>query len=159
MNSNWRLRTALTLGAAAGGLLAGAFLPMAVANADEYFYTPDPTETGVVTPAWGTSEFGEQIETGAAWNTNDLSGGLGIADSLYGNDTHTSIGTFSSDVFQVTESFPGDPGNLADGSTIDLSNYGLGFGNELVSATAGAGDISQGIYDTAITPFGDFFLF
>ena len=36
MGNNQRRRVVLTLGAAAGGLLAAAFLPTAVAFADEY---------------------------------------------------------------------------------------------------------------------------
>lgn len=42
MKSNQR-RITLTLGAVAGGLLAAAFLPMAVAFADEYDFVPDTT--------------------------------------------------------------------------------------------------------------------
>jgi hypothetical protein len=41
MSNNQRRRVVLTLGAAAGGLLAAAFLPMAVAFADEYDFVPD----------------------------------------------------------------------------------------------------------------------
>jgi hypothetical protein len=42
MKSNQR-RITLTLGAVAGGLLAAAFLPTAVAFADEFDFTPDTT--------------------------------------------------------------------------------------------------------------------
>jgi hypothetical protein len=43
MGNNQRRRVVLTLGATAGGLLAAAFLPTAVAFADEYDFVPDTT--------------------------------------------------------------------------------------------------------------------
>jgi hypothetical protein len=43
MGNNQRRRVVLTLGATAGGLLAAAFLPTAVAFADEFDFTPDTT--------------------------------------------------------------------------------------------------------------------
>jgi hypothetical protein len=47
MGNNQCLRVVLTLGAAAGGLLAAAFLPTAVAFADEY----GPEDYGSMFPA------------------------------------------------------------------------------------------------------------
>jgi hypothetical protein len=49
MGNNQRRRVVLTLGAAAGGLLAAAFLPTAVAFADEYG-PEDLTSTALIAP-------------------------------------------------------------------------------------------------------------
>jgi hypothetical protein len=107
--------------------------------------------------------FDGYVTTSGLWDTTDFTNpSVLVPFDMGGNDSHTDIlGTFSSDVFKVTDT-PNiaEPGELANGSTIDLFQYGLGFGNELVDAAAGtASQIPAGIYDTAITPFGDFLLF
>jgi hypothetical protein len=151
-------RITLTVGAAAGGLLLAAVLPMAAAHADEFVYTPNDFYPDSTTE-WGIQGlFGGATGTGL-WNTEDFTsqppGDFG--DSMGGTVTHTQIGLFTNDFFTLTGD-KADPGYLGLGSTIDYANYGLGFGNELVDATPGS-DFASGIYDTMITPFGDFLLF
>lgn len=162
MNSNRSRRIALTLGTAAGGLLAAAFLPMAVANADEFVYTPEP---GQFTPDpstdWGTPGLLSGATGGDLWQTADIgSGGTNVLyyiPSLFGSDNDTLfLKLISNDLFTVT-AHASDPGALATGSVIDYTNFGLGYGNEFVDAAAGSA--TPGLTDMAITPFGDFLLF
>jgi hypothetical protein len=154
---NRRLIT-VTVGAAAGVMLAAAFLPMTVARGDEFVYTVDSFAADPATE-WGIPGlFGGASGTGT-WSTDEFTSQPpgDFADSLAGTVTHTQIGLLTNDVLTVNEDTI-EPGYLGLGSTVDLTNYGFGFGNELVDA-APYSDFAPGIYDTMITPFGDFLLF
>jgi hypothetical protein len=170
MNSNRSRRIALTLGAAAGGLLAAAFLPMAVANADDFVYTPDFNNlVGAPGTAFGLPGlFGGLTEIGA-WNANDLSNSFNpYPDDLIGGDFHTTILTFTNDLFTVVaDGTPSGLGHLASNSTIDYDNFGLSlggnsapfFGNEFIDAAAGSTSWAPGFHDILITPIMDFALY
>lgn len=80
---------------------------------------------------------------------------LPVADDLFGNDTNTTIGSFTNDNFIVQSSDPTGI-DVPDGTQIDFANYGLGFGNEFIDIPVGT---SAGMSDLFITPFRDFALF
>jgi hypothetical protein len=149
--------TTLALGAAAGGLLAAAFLPMAIANADSgggavvdvtsdamrgptpdvFGFSPDSPET--VLTVSGLPPLFQQVE---GYQTFD-----------YFTPTGDDLGSFNADVstlttpgFENTEylvtgdaseaskavesvGFPTD-GFPTDGSVYDIANFGDGFSND-----------------------------
>jgi len=153
-----------TLGAAAGGLMGAAFLPMAVAFADDYGIVPDPGSTEVVTGIYGIGVFGVQVLT-----TPPAVGGSVQGTQLFEAQDTTSgtSGTFNADEATLTDIF----GNANEevlitqdvsgsappvGSVFDTYTFaGSGFENiysDLASTTPGGDTIS----DTLVTPFGDF---
>jgi hypothetical protein len=148
-----RLRVAL--GAVAGGLLASAFLPIAVASADEFYYVPEPN-TFDATEVSGMPPFTPVEATGAErWGLLDATTGHESLSELTGTDTFTQFGSYTNDflVDNSTARFGGD--------LYDLTNFGGGFENEWIDITTpilGAGGTS-GVSDLLITPFGDFQLF
>jgi hypothetical protein len=151
-----------TLGAVAGGLLAAAFLPMAVAVADQYDFTPDTTSFDP-TQVEGYPPLINEVTGTDVFNVYDLtSNGTKIQDALAGVDTQTTIGSFTNDDF--LDNVGGS--DYANGSNqvfipidtqIDLANFGGGFENEWIDIPAGGTD--PGMSDLLITPFGDFSLF
>jgi hypothetical protein len=186
MSSNNRNRrraggVGVAVGAATGGLLAAAFLPMTVANADEFIYTPEPT-TFVPDPSteWGVPGVLSGATGTEDWSNVDVTTNTAVPGSLFGTDTETSAlslypddATFSNDLLSIPNNVT-EPGGLAGGSVVDLftatvanSTLWTGlpqveagvstWGNELVDAAAGS--VAPGITDTLITPFGDFALF
>jgi hypothetical protein len=163
MNNNQR-RATLTLGAVAGGLLAAAFLPMAVAFADEYDFTPDTT-TFDPTQVEGYPPLDNVVTGTEDWNLYDLTTSTVYGpDYLHGVDTVTTIGSFTNDDFLQGTDFPltivsnsGQEIALPGDAQIDLANFGGGWENEWIDVPS-SGDPS-GISDLLITPFGDFQLF
>jgi hypothetical protein len=163
-----RRRITLTLGSVAGGLLAAAFLPLAVANADEtyYIYTPD-TSTFEPTAAEGYPPLDDVLQGEEAWSLANPPAGLDLG--LTGVDTQTTIGSFTNDDFLVTagtiaigisggETPPTLPAEIpGPGAEIDLANFGDGFENEWIDFPGVAGAAAT-ITDTVFTPFGDFAL-
>lgn len=158
-------RITFTLGAVAGGLVAAAFLPMAVATADEFFYSPDLLK---YFPEPGTTSYAN----GAGdWNTNDITTHTQILDTLSGQGPElsysygifgVSLFNFDNELFTVSSDIS-DPGGLAPGSVIDLTNLDIGetasgvFGNEFIDAAAGS--TTPGLTDILFTPTGDLVLF
>ena len=144
-NTERRLIT-LAVGAAAGALLAAAFLPIAIAVADEEIYVPDPT-TFDPTQVMGFPPFSPQELMGTEqWSVIDLTTNqVEALDAFSGVDTHTVFGPLINDDFATTL-----------GSSVDLANFGGGWENEWVDVTVGA---DAGASDLLITPFGDFDLF
>jgi hypothetical protein len=140
-------RLTLTVGAAAGGLLVGAFLPMAVAFADETGWVPDPT-TFDETAVTGFPPYSPEVVTGTEqWSRFDFTtNNVTVPDQLIGVDTSTVFGSFTNDDFS----------NGA--SSIDFANFGGGWANEWIDIPGGTG-AGFGISDLLITPFGDFPLF
>jgi hypothetical protein len=147
------------LGAAAGGLLAAAFVPMAVANADEFIYNPDPLNYLPVTSTiWAIPGLISGADYVGDWNTGDITAPLqSVFDSLSGHGTETNILSLFSyyDTFTVSSNIS-DPSGLAPGSVIDYASTPLGA-NELIDAAAGS--TTPGITDWLLTPFGNFLLF
>jgi hypothetical protein len=151
-----------TLGAVAGGLLAAAFLPMAVAVADQYDFTPDTTSFDP-TQVEGYPPLINEVTGTEAFSVYDLtSNEVALGDLFHGVDTQTTIGSFTNDDFLGTA--PGvtivNGSNAVDIPThiqIDLANFGGGFENELIDIPAGGTD--SGMSDVLVTPFGDFSLF
>ena len=146
MSNTERRRITLAVGAAAGGLLAAAFLPIAIAVADEEIYVPDPT-TFDPTQVVGFPPFSPQELMGTEqWSVIDLTTNqVEALDAFSGVDTHTVFGPLINDDFASTL-----------GSSVDLANFGGGWENEWVDVAVGA---DAGASDLLITPFGDFDLF
>jgi hypothetical protein len=138
-------RLALSLGAAAGGLLLGALLPTAVAFADEDGFVPDPSTLFPITEVTGFPPYSpEEIVGNEQWSRFDFTTNqVLVPDQLGGPDTETIFGSFTNNDFSN-----GDV-------TVDLANFGGGWGNEWLDPTGTVGAPS----DLLITPFGDFPLF
>jgi hypothetical protein len=153
-------RAMLTIGAGAGGLLAAAFLPMAVAFADDFDVAPE-TASFVPTQVEGYPPL-ENVVTGTEqWTPFDLTSNLATGVLLSGVDTETTIGSFTNDDFLqtgvgLTLSFGANEVVLPTDTQIDLANFGGGFGNEWIDVPSG---LDAGTADLLITPFGDFPLF
>jgi hypothetical protein len=153
---NTQCRVTLTLGAVAGGLLAAAFLPVAVASADEYDLIPNipPFEPSQVE---GYPPLINEATGFERWNLFDLTtNSLSQTDVLGGTDTQTTIGSFTNNDYLITigQLIMGSPNNfeVPAGTEIDLANFGFGFENEWMDIPSGPG---AGISDLLITPFGD----
>jgi hypothetical protein len=147
----------LTFGAGAGAMLAAAFLPTAVATADDYDLVPD-TSTFVPHQVEGFPPLINEVTGAEDWNIYDATTHTTFFPDLgIGTDTQTTIGSFINDDFLVTE----DAGirsmteqfDIANGTQIDLANFGLGFENEWMDIPSGA---NAGVSDLFITPFGNF---
>jgi hypothetical protein len=159
-------RLTRAFGAAAGGLLGAAFLPAAVAFADDYAIVPDPNSTEVVSGYYGLYTALPALDGSAlGYQTFDVDDTtLGTAVGSFDADEATTSGIFFDGTNQqilVTSDISGTPGTGAGdvppvGSVLDTFTFGhSGFGNiysDLVSTTGG-GDV---ISDTFVTPFGDF---
>lgn len=155
-------RVTLTLGAVAGGLLAAAFLPVAVAYADDFDVVP-VTNTFVPTQVEGYPPLINEVTGTEAWTPNDLTTHLPIGVDINGVDTETTIGSFTNDDFLQTQPNLTFVNIATQGvfvfstdTQIDLANFGGGFGNEWIDIPSGP---DAGIADLLITPFGDVPLF
>jgi hypothetical protein len=155
-------RITLTLGVAAGGLLATAFLPVAAAFADEYDFTPDTT-TFDPTQVEGYPPLFNEVTGSEDWSISDLTTDtVKFQDAfLIGTDTQTTIGSFTNDDYltSITTEEIGSPGDyfvVPGPAQFDLANFGGGFENEWIDIPSGP---DSGISDLLITPFGDFPLF
>jgi hypothetical protein len=165
---NSQRRVTLTLGAVAGGLLATAFLPMAIANADttDYIYTPD-TSTFDPMSAQGYPPLVDVLQGTESWSLANPPSDVEIG--LDGVDTQTTFGSFTNNDFLVTGgsitttvpdggTAPILPTDLpCVGAEIDLANFGAGFENEWIDLP-GVDGAAATITDTVFTPFGDFTL-
>ena len=152
-------RTTLSLSAVTGGLLAAAFLPMAVAVADEYDFTPDLT-TFTPRQVEGYPPLINEVTGPESWSLSDITTNkVAFPDVFGGTDTQTTIGSFTNDDFLTKDGFTalGAPGFFVPaGSQLDLANFGLGYENAWLDIPSGT---NTGISDLFITPFGDFALF
>lgn len=156
------MKTTLTLGALAGGLLAAAFLPMAVAFADDWDVIP-VTNTFVPTQVEGYPPLINEVTGAEAWTTNDLTTHVPLGILINGVDTETTIGSFTNDDFLQTASdltfINGATATsfvFATDTQIDLANFGGGWENAWMDIPTGP---DAGVSDLLITPFGDFPLF
>src|SRR6185437_16120708 len=133
MRSNQR-RIALTFGTVAGGFLAALFLPMAVAVADEYDFTPNIT-TFVPSQVEGFPPLVNEVTGAENWSLFDLTTNSVIGPNVIsGTDTVTTIGSFTNDDYLYQVPFAGltiaGPGSVdffvPNGNQIDLANFGGG---------------------------------
>lgn len=150
----------LTFGVGVGGLLAAACLPMAVAFADEYDFTPDLT-TFAPTQVEGYPPIFDEVTGAEEWKLIDLTTNTTFLNSAFnGTDTETTVGSFTNDDYLTNSSLSvlGATVNFLapSGTQIDIANFGLGFENEWMDVPSGS---DAGISDLFITPFGDFALF
>jgi hypothetical protein len=145
--------------AVTGGLLAAAFLPMAVAVADEEDFTPDLT-TFTPRQVEGYPPLINEVTGPESWSLSDITTNtVAFPDVFGGTDTQTTIGSFTNDDFLTSSSFTvlASPSFFVPaGSQLDLANFGLGYENEWLDIPSGT---NTGISDLFITPFGDFALF
>jgi hypothetical protein len=169
----------MTLGATAGGMLAAAFLPMAIAHADDdgstYFGFTLPDDDAFT----GTTGFPPLFEYASAddvslgydaaddhsgvLSTADFStdGGSGTIDADVDNLYVTALGA-SSQTITLNEGLTTDGAGAEGGDTVagegsvfNATDFGLGFGNIYTDAV-GAGDGgSNEISDVLVTPFGN----
>ncbi|HXS86246.1 MAG TPA: hypothetical protein VN741_11475 [Mycobacterium sp.] len=159
MRNNQR-RVALTFGVGAGGLLAAAFMPMAVAFADNYDFTPDITSFAP-TQVEGFPPLINEVTGAETWGVSDLTTNtVEFHDVILGTDTATTIGSFTNDDYLTSTELDviGTSATLElpAGSQIDLANFGFGYENEWMDIPSGP---DTGMSDLLITPFGDFALF
>jgi hypothetical protein len=165
MNSNRSRCIDLTLGAAAGGLLAAAFLPMAVAAADEYVYEPDASSFVQESPAvtgLNPISFPPLFEGQTGYedvNVFDATTGTTADDAMQGESAVTQLpgGATLTFYLGIGEN-PSVPGALGTGTNVDLLQFPDGWGGELVSSSYFPGEPINTIecIFTMITPFGDF---
>ena len=159
MRNNQR-RTALTVGVVAGGLLGAAFLPMAVAVADQYDFTPD---IGSFDPKQveGYPPLINEVTGTESWQNFDLTTNAQVIGTLNGTDTETTIGSFTNDDYLTDSSLFVTNGTVSVaipvGTQIDLADFGGGWENEWIDIPSAGTD--PGASDLLITPFGDFALF
>jgi hypothetical protein len=154
------MRGIVTLGAVAVGAVAAALLPMAVAFADTYDFTP-AVPTFVASQVEGFPPLIREVTGAEKWSVEDLTTNtVKFADIFDGKDTVTTIGSFTNDDYLATSAFIDSNGTttfiVPSGTEIDLANFGSGFGNEWMDIPVGS---DAGISDLLITPFGDFELF
>jgi hypothetical protein len=126
----------LSLAAAAGGILAAAFLPAAIASADiDVLFTPD---TSTFDPTTGTED----------WNDiYPLDPSHDVVDGFTTKDTAETFGSIVNN-YAVVTGFTTGP---EVGSDIDYLQLGGGYANEFVYEPG----VSPAITDLLITPFGD----
>jgi hypothetical protein len=153
-------RRMFTIGAVTSGLLTAAFLPIAVAFADQYDFTPDPATFKLV-EAEGFPPLINEVTGPEQWNIFDVTTNTAtVPGFIPGTDTQTTIGSFTNDDFvtNIDTHIIGSTAtfDLSSGSQIDFANYGLGFENEWLDIPSGP---DAGTSDLLITPFGDFTLF
>ncbi|MGH3560977.1 MAG: hypothetical protein ACRDTN_04035, partial [Mycobacterium sp.] len=163
-------RIALTLGAAAGGLLASAFLPMAVAFADD---ADDASAASVFDPLV-REFFGFEHDTSQPATVYSVSGEPPIFQSIHQTQSFdtaatdgVAAGSFQVDNEVITSAFgpassellvtSSEEGTSAPpvGSVYDVINIGAGFENfysDIAPTTPGGADT---LSDTLVTPFGN----
>jgi hypothetical protein len=151
-------RITFALSGAAGGLLAAALLPTAVAAADEYLYEPDgssfvaepPLLTGYAPlslPPLFESTTGDEDFT-----VFDVTSSSTAMDALVGPVLETQfLGGADEWNFTVSGWDSAVPGALDPGSHVSLTLLPGGFGSELVTSDL----VPLGLQETIFTPFGD----
>ena len=150
-------RITVTLGSAAGGLLAAAFLQMAVAAADQYVYEPDGSSfVQLQNPDFTVSP----ISLPPLFDQETGYEAFSVVDTTAGTTSPGALGGFAliTDFLGATEtqfdenSFVSAPGVLDKGSEITLWQLPGDWGNELIFSSS----VPLGLEDIVLTPFGDF---
>jgi hypothetical protein len=161
-NSMASRRRTRKIGAAAGGLLGFAFLPLAVANADDWIVTPDPTSTETVTGIYGdgfasfdlvSPAVEGSVEGHQEFDYTDTTTGASGQFSGY-ESTYNDAGFGDADQEVYVASDPTGTDAPPVGSVFNTYTTD-GFTNvyaDVVSATGGADTIT----DTVKTPLGDY---
>jgi hypothetical protein len=163
-----RCLIARAVGAAAGGLLGSALLPMAVAFADDYAIVPDPSSNEEVTGIYGSGLFDvpqlpRAVDGSQLFDIDDTTVGTSTNPDVVGTfdaDEATVAGSHGNEELLVTSDVSGTVGTAAGdvppvGSVIGTESLGP-FGSELYSALASPTPGGDVISDTLITPIGDF---
>jgi hypothetical protein len=161
-----RRRITRALGAAAGGLLGAAFVPVAAAFADNYEIIPDPSSTETLTGIYGLENTAPPAETGSVEGYQEF--------EALDTTTNQVVGTFDADESNsvdisgdtntellVTQDLSGTVGTAAGdtpavGSVIDTYTYAGGQSGYVYSdltTPGGAGTASDTL--TTLT-YGDF---
>jgi hypothetical protein len=155
------------LGAAAGGLLGAAFMPAAIAFADDYDILPDPSSTETFTGVYGLENTAPPAETGSIQGYQEFevldTSNNQVVGTFYADESNSiDVASDTNSVLLVTSDGTGTVGTAAGdippvGSVIDNYTYaGDEFGyvySDLPSTTGGADTLS----DTLTTAgYGDF---
>jgi hypothetical protein len=176
-------RITVPLGAAAGGLLASAFLPMAVAFADPSAPGADAFTLGdltfdpyqgvlpgtegfdALTQGTGTPSFfetgsvdGQGFEVFSPASGSTPAAELGLIDT---NESVTTLDGWTNTGFTVTDATAVAPSDEADlpllGTVYDVTNFGSGYENVYTDIPGADGSLTDGtVADTFVTPFGDY---
>jgi hypothetical protein len=162
-NSMASRRRTRKIGAAAGGLLGLAFLPLAVANADDWTVTPDPTSTETITGIYGdgfaafylvSPAVQGSIQGHQEFEYTDTTTGDSGQFSGFESTFNDGLGDTGQEVYVAADPSGSDAPSV--GSVFDTYTAADGlFTNvyaDVVSATGGADTIT----DTLETPFGDY---
>lgn len=176
-------RITLPLGAAAGGLLASAFLPMAVAFADtsapgaDAFTIGDLTfdpYTGAIPGTEGFDALTQGTGTPSFFETGSVDGqGFEVFSPASGSTPATELGTIDTTEnvtslfgitntgFEITDATAVAPDDASDlpavGTVYDVTNYGSGYENIYTDIPGTDGSLADGtVADTLVTPFGDY---
>jgi len=148
------------IGVAAGGLVGMAFLPFAVAHADDWTITPDPDSTETITGIYGHGFEGGDTAPPAVegsiqgnqifdWtNVTANNSGTFYGYESYSNDT---LGGINTEVY-VASDVTGSNGPTV-GSVFDTYSFGYGTYINTYSAIPN-GDGGSTITDTLQTPTG-----
>src|SRR6185437_3787111 len=148
------------IGVAAGGLVGMAFLPFAVAHADDWTLTPDPDSTETITGIYGHGFEGGDTAPPAVegsiqgnqifdWtNVTANNSGTFYGYESYSNDT---LGGINTEVY-VASDVTGSNGPTV-GSVFDTYSFGYGTYINTYSAIPN-GDGGSTITDTLQTPTG-----
>jgi hypothetical protein len=156
-----RRRIARTLGVAAGGLLGAAFLPAAVAFADDYDIVADPTSTEAITGIYGYGFGGlytappsvpGSIQGDQDFDYTDTS--TGDTGTFFGFESNATdgFGDTNQEVYVVSDVSGTDAPPV--GSVFDTYTLGDGGFEGIYSAIPLA--TGDQISYTLVTPFGDY---
>jgi hypothetical protein len=149
------------IGAAAGGLLGLALLPLAVAHADDWTVSPDPLSNETITGIYGYGFGGSlttppsvsgSIQGHGVFDYNDVTTGKSGEFNGIESTSHDGLGDVNQAVY-VTSDISGTDAP-STGSVFDTSNMGDGaFVNVYSDIYSPSGDT---ITDTVETPYGNY---
>jgi hypothetical protein len=158
-----RRSTTRRVGAAAGGLLGLAFLPLAIANADEWTITPDPSPTNVetITGVYGHGFEGGDTAPPAVEGSLQGDQTFDYTDTLttdsgtfygYESTSNDGLGDINTEVY-VASDVTGT-GGPSVGSVFDTYTYDDGLFSSVYSAIPN-GNGTATVTDTLVTPTGN----
>ena len=163
-----RCLIARAVGAAAGGLLGSALLPVAVAYADDYAIVPDLSSVEVVTGIYGSGfidvpDLPWNVQGSQLFDVDDTTVGTQMNPDVVGTfnaDEATVAGSYGNEELLVTSDISGIAGTAAGnvppvGSVIDTYTFGDSGLENIYSALASPTPGGDVISDTLVTPIGD----
>jgi hypothetical protein len=148
------------LGVAAGGVLGGALLPVAVAFADSYEIIPDPSSTEVVTGFFGdpTTPPGvaASIQGQQAFEVFDTTTDKTVGTFDADESTNPSLYGAANELLLVTKDLSGTAGTATGdtppvGSVINIADFGHGYETIYSALVSSSGDV---VTKSLTTPFG-----